>query len=97
MDSPVGTLPKSCARNNMDSNVTKLEETLLLVSSMLEESQKSFQIQQDETNKLTKQVDQLQGELSQMKVRFEEIKCSVFIRILITSSVDKWALLSFIG
>ena len=41
-DSPVGTLLKSRARNNMDSNVTKLEETLLLVSLKLEEFQKNF-------------------------------------------------------
>ena len=60
----------------MDSNVTKLEETFSLVSLTLEESQKSFQIQQDETNKLTKQVDQLQEELSEMKVKYEEIKQS---------------------
>ena len=58
----------------MDSNVTKLKETLLLVSLMLEESQKNFQIQQDETNKLTKPVDPLQEELSQMKVKYEDIK-----------------------
>ena len=54
VDSPVRTLPKSGARNNMDSNVLKLEETFLLLSLKLEESQKSFPIQQDETNKLTK-------------------------------------------
>ena len=31
VDSPVRTLPKSGARNNMDSNITKLEESLSLV------------------------------------------------------------------
>ena len=72
MDSLVGTLSKSGARDNMDSNIMKLEETLLLVSLMLEESH--FQIQHYETNKLTKQDDQLQEELSQMKVKYEEIK-----------------------
>ena len=58
------------------TNVTKLEETLLLVSLKLEESQKSFYIQQDETNKLSKQIDQLQEKLPQLKVKFEEIKQS---------------------
>ena len=43
------------------------------MSLKLEESQKNFQIQQDETNKLTKQVDQLQEESSRMKVKFEYI------------------------
>ena len=41
VDSPVRTLPKSGARNNMDSNITKFEEIPLLVSLKLEESQKS--------------------------------------------------------
>ena len=49
VNSPVRRLPKSGTRNNIDSNVTKFEETLLLASFMLEESQKSFQILQDET------------------------------------------------
>ena len=40
------------------------------------EFQKSFQIQKDETNKLTKQVDKLEEELSQLKGKFEEIKQS---------------------
>ena len=47
VDSPVGTLPKSGARDNMDSNVTKLEENLSLVSLKLEESHKSLQIQHE--------------------------------------------------
>ena len=76
VDSPDGTLPKSGARNNMDSNITKLKEILLLVSLKLEESQKSFQTQKDETNKLTKYVGQLQEEFSQLKGKFEEIKQS---------------------
>ena len=75
VDSPVRTLLKSNARNNKDSNITKLEETLLLVSLKLE-YQKSFQIQQGETNKLTEQIDQLQEELSELKVNFKEIKQS---------------------
>ena len=54
VDLSVRTLPKFGVRNNVDLNITKLEKTLLLVSLMLEESQKSFLIQQDETNKLTK-------------------------------------------
>ena len=73
-DSPVWTLPKSGVRNNMDSNFTILEETILLVSLKLEESQESFQIPQDDTNKLTKHVEQLEKELSQLKGKFEEIK-----------------------
>ena len=60
----------------MISNITKLEEKLSLVSLMLEEFQKSFQIRHEETNKLTKQVDQLQEKLSQMKVKYEKIKQS---------------------
>ena len=67
VNSPVGILPKSGARDNMDSNITKLEEKLSLVSLKLEEFCKSLEIH-DETNKLTKQ-DQLQEELSQMKVK----------------------------
>ena len=54
VDSPIRTLPESGARNNLESNVTKLDQTLSLMSLMLEESHKSFQIQHDETNKLTK-------------------------------------------
>ena len=66
LNSRARTLPKAGARDNMDSNVTKLEENLSLVSLKLEKSLKSLQIQRDETNKLTKQVDQLQEELSQI-------------------------------
>ena len=43
-ESPVRFFSKSGARNNMDSKVTKLEMSLSLVSLILEESQKSFQI-----------------------------------------------------
>ena len=60
----------------MDSNITKFEETLSFISLTLKESWKSFQIQLGETNKSTKQVDQLQEELLRMKVKYEEIKQS---------------------
>lgn len=75
VDSPVATLAKSGARD-LDSNVTKLEESLSLVTLKLEESHKSLQMQHEENHKLSKQVDQLQEELSQLKTKYEEIKQS---------------------
>ena len=76
IDSPVGTLPKSGTRNSMDSNITKLDETLLLITLTLEESPKSFQTQQDERYKFAKKLDRFQEKSSQMKIKFKEIKPS---------------------
>ena len=59
----------------MDSNIKKLE-TLSLVSLTLEDSQKSFQIQQNETNNLTKPSWPITRKSSQMKVKYEKIKQS---------------------
>ena len=76
VDPLVRTLPKFSARDNTDSNLIKLDKDFSLVSLKAEESWKSLQIQHDKTNKLTKQVDLLQENLSQTKVKYEEIKQS---------------------